>query len=67
MLDLRAQYAVIGEDTDLLIVSAPDHGGGVASAFQRASQNRFVYTVEHRGLAGLARTHVELRVTFKDP
>ena len=40
---------------------------GVASAFQRASQNRFVYTVEHRGLAGLARTHVELRVTFKDP
>jgi hypothetical protein len=40
---------------------------GVASGFQRASQNRFVYTIAHAALGGPATTRVELRVTFKDP
>ena len=40
---------------------------GVASAFQRASQNRFVYTIEHAALGGPARIRVDLLVTFKDP
>ena len=40
---------------------------GVASRIQRASQNRFVYTIEHAALGGPTRTRVELGVTFKDP
>jgi hypothetical protein len=40
---------------------------GVASEFQRASQNRFVYTIERAALGGPATTRVELEVVFKDP
>lgn len=40
---------------------------GVASAFQRASQNHFVYTIEHAALGGPRRIRVDLLVTFKDP
>ncbi|PYN29719.1 MAG: hypothetical protein DMD98_20715 [Candidatus Rokuibacteriota bacterium] len=40
---------------------------GVASRIQRASQNRFVYTIEHAALGGPTRKRVELGVTFKDP
>src|SRR5436309_3377493 len=40
---------------------------GVASAFQRASQNRFVYTIERPALGVPLTTRVELGVTFKDP
>lgn len=40
---------------------------GAASAFQRASQNRFVYTIERPVPHGPAATRVELLVTFKDP
>src|SRR5438094_442841 len=40
---------------------------GVASAFQRASQNRFVYSIERPALGVPLTTRVELRVTFKDP
>jgi hypothetical protein len=40
---------------------------GIASAFQRASQNRFVYTIDRATPSGPARTRVELFVTFKDP
>ncbi|HBH00826.1 MAG: hypothetical protein A2X36_02085 [Elusimicrobia bacterium GWA2_69_24] len=40
---------------------------GVASASQRASQNRFVYTIAHPAAGGPATTRVELGVTFKDP
>lgn len=40
---------------------------GVASTFQRASQNRFVYTVERAALGGPVTTRVELGVWLKDP
>ena len=40
---------------------------GVASAFQRASQNRFVYSIERRAPGGELTTRVVLLVTFKDP
>jgi hypothetical protein len=40
---------------------------GVVSRFQRASQNRFVYTIEQTTLGGPTVRRVELRVTFKDP
>lgn len=41
---------------------------GVASTFQRASENRFVYTIERVATAGEpAQTRVELLVIFKDP
>ena len=40
---------------------------GVASEFQRASQNRFVYTIERSVAGGPATTRVELGVVFKDP
>ena len=40
---------------------------GVASEFQRASQNRFVYTIERLVSGGPVTTRVELGVVFKDP
>jgi len=40
---------------------------GVASAFQRASQNRFVYSIERRAPGRELTTRVVLLVTFKDP
>jgi len=40
---------------------------GVASAFQRASQNTFVYTIERAAPRGPVTTRVELGVVFKDP
>jgi hypothetical protein len=40
---------------------------GVASRFQRASQNRFVYTIEHATPGGPTRMRVDLLATFKDP
>jgi hypothetical protein len=40
---------------------------GVASTFQRASQNRFVYTIQRPAPGAPLTTRVELLVTFKDP
>src|SRR5205809_253724 len=40
---------------------------GVASAFQRASQNRFVYSIDRRAPGRELTTRVVLLVTFKDP
>jgi hypothetical protein len=40
---------------------------GVASLGQRASVNRFVYTVAPGTAAGRPPTSVEMTVTFKDP
>lgn len=40
---------------------------GVVSLAQRASENRFVYTIERAAPAGPVRTRVEMLVVFKDP
>ncbi len=40
---------------------------GVVSLVQRASENRFVYTIERASPTGPAKTRVEMLVVFKDP
>ncbi|MGH7275991.1 MAG: hypothetical protein ACREIY_03050, partial [Candidatus Rokuibacteriota bacterium] len=40
---------------------------GVVSLAQRASENRFVYTIERRAREGPATTRIEMLVVFKDP
>ena len=73
---LRFTMEVNGTPVDLTpypLVRLPLRDGercawvGVASEFQRASQNRFVYTIERSVSGGPVTTRVELGVVFKDP